>query len=217
MRSSTVGKRFVKAKTASGHPLPRHDERPVHSGAGVKAEHAENLRYDALCALWRTYLHMRAWGLPEYDELGPEDKECFRRLVRDGKLFAHVEDCKRAVLAAGLGDVVKDEWLNFLAASGITPTQGLSEANRNQLGHILYEMYPLLVRLDPDAAPARKPKDLVPMAVAVSDYHTSRATIRRKIGSGALHDYRSGRAAKNATILLSRAELDAAFPRKHKG
>jgi hypothetical protein len=212
-----MGKGVPKARAASGHPLPRHDQRPINSGTGVRAEHPQSPRYDALLALWRTYLHMRFWRLPEYEGLGPEDKEYFRQLVRDGRLFAHVEDCKRAALAAGLGDVVKDEWLNFLSAGTITPTQGLSEADRNRLAHILDEMYPLLVRLDPDAACARRPKDLIPMAVAVSEYHTSRVTIRRKIASGALHDYRTGTAARNTTILLSRAELEKAFLKKPRG
>jgi hypothetical protein len=132
-------------------------------------------------------------------------------------LFAHVEDCKRAVLAAGLGDVVRDEWLNVLSASGITPTRGLCEADRNHLGHILHELYPLLVRLDPTAAHARRPQDLIPMAVAVSEYHSSRATIRRKIASGALHDYRSSTVARNTTLLLSRAEIEKAFLKKSQG
>jgi hypothetical protein len=56
--------------------------------------------------------------------------------------------------------------------------------------------------------------DLCTMAVALKDYHASRATIRRKVKGGTLQDHRPKGAHKNATLLLSRKELGATFPRK---
>ena len=60
-----------------------------------------------------------------------------------------------------------------------------------------------------------RPDDLVTMVVAVREYHTSRNTIRRHIRKGTLTDYRPENAPKNATCLLSRAELDGVFPKKN--
>jgi len=64
------------------------------------------------------------------------------------------------------------------------------------------------------ASPAERPDDLVTCEVAVSEYHTSRSTIRRKVKAGELRDYRPAGAPSNAKLLLSRAELDRLFARK---
>ena len=58
------------------------------------------------------------------------------------------------------------------------------------------------------------PNDLCTTSVALRDYCTSRTTIRRHIADGTLRDYRPPTAAKNAALLLSRAELERIFIRK---
>ncbi|MCC6238756.1 MAG: hypothetical protein IT448_00425 [Phycisphaerales bacterium] len=108
-------------------------------------------RYDALYRLWEVYLHMRAWGLPEYEGLGAAARKRFAVLVKTGALFTYVEDCKRDVLRAGLS--APDAWLWPLCADrcndGVLPQE-----ERDRLGRTLSEIYLQLVRLDPDANPA---------------------------------------------------------------
>ena len=58
------------------------------------------------------------------------------------------------------------------------------------------------------------PDDLITTEVAISEYQTSRATIRRKVKAGELHDYRAPGSSANAKMLLSRAELARHFGRK---
>jgi hypothetical protein len=53
-----------------------------------------------------------------------------------------------------------------------------------------------------------------PMAVVVKDYHVSRVTIYRDVANGTLTDHRQKGHRKNATLLLSRAELNNRYPRK---
>jgi hypothetical protein len=112
-------------------------------------------RYCALYRLWQAYLHMRAWGCPEYDDLAPEAREQFTELVRTGSLFTFVEDCKRDVLRAGLD--VPDHWLKILSMGRVKHDAPLPTADFDQLGAILDEMYPMLVRLDPDSHPTAGP------------------------------------------------------------
>lgn len=56
-----------------------------------------------------------------------------------------------------------------------------------------------------------QPDDLITTEVAISEYATSRATIRRKIKAGELRDYRPPNSPANAKLLLSRAELGRVF------
>ena len=142
-------------------------------------------------------------------------------LLAKGKdaVFSHVENCKRAVLAAGLGERVKDEWLALLGFADFDLVNGFPQAKRQSLARMLDEMWPLMVRLDPGAAPSAPssepvPHDLVTTEVAVSEYHTSRTTIRRKVKAGELHDHRPPDAPANSKLLLSRAELGRVFARK---
>jgi hypothetical protein len=114
-------------------------------------------QYDALYDLWQVYLHMRAWGRPEYPDLSAEAREQFTELVETRALFTYVEDCKRDVLRAGVE--VPDPWLNVLFAAHLTPDEPLPQAEADRLGVILAEMYPMLVRLDPDARPLRPDTD----------------------------------------------------------
>lgn len=112
-------------------------------------------RYGALYRLWQVYLHMRAWGRPEYAELAADAREQFTDLVRTGSLFTFAEDCKRDVLRAGLD--VPDRWLKVLCMGRLRHDGPLPTADLDQLGAILDEMYPMLVRLDPDAHPTAGP------------------------------------------------------------
>lgn len=106
-------------------------------------------QYDALYNLWEAYLHMRAWGSPEYETIRKEAREQFVELVQTGALFTYVEDCKRDVLRAGIE--APDHWLSVLCAGRLTESEPLPTSERDRLGRILDEMYPMLVRLDPDA------------------------------------------------------------------
>jgi len=58
------------------------------------------------------------------------------------------------------------------------------------------------------------PGDLVRTAVAVAEYQTSRATIKRDVGEKRLLDHRANGAAKNATFLLSRSELSRLYTKR---
>jgi hypothetical protein len=64
------------------------------------------------------------------------------------------------------------------------------------------------------AAAGEQPNDLITTEVAISEYATSRATIRRKIKAGKLRDYRPPNSPANSKLLLSRAELGRLFARK---
>lgn len=108
-------------------------------------------QYDALYRLWESYLHMRAWGAPKYETIRVEARSHFANLVRTGVLFTYVEDCKRDVLRAGFE--APDRWLSVLSAGRLAADEPLPEADRDQLGAILDEIYPALARLDPDAQP----------------------------------------------------------------
>ncbi|MBL8764813.1 MAG: hypothetical protein JNM07_11150 [Phycisphaerae bacterium] len=112
-------------------------------------------RYSALYRLWQVYLHMRVWGHPEYPDLDGEAREQFTELVRTRSLFTFVEDCKRDVLRAGLE--VPDRWLKVLCMARVAGDAPLPKAEYEHLGAILDEMYPMLVRLDPDALPSVSP------------------------------------------------------------
>lgn len=59
---------------------------------------ATQSQYDALYDLWEAYLHMRAWGSAEYEQIRKDARVQFMELVQTGTLFAYVEDCKRHVL-----------------------------------------------------------------------------------------------------------------------
>lgn len=106
-------------------------------------------QYDALYHLWEAYLHMRAWGSPDYETIREEAREQFVELVQTGALFTYVEDCKRDVLRAGVE--APDHWLSVLCAARLVESEQLPQNDRDRLGRILDEMYPMLVRLDPDA------------------------------------------------------------------
>lgn len=184
----------------------------------VPVEH----KYGAVLALWATYLHLRTWGLPEYEELVPEDKKYFRALVAKGRdaLFAHVEDCKRAVLRAGLGEQVRDEWLAILGMRDFDLVHGFPDTKRAKLGRMLDEMYPLLVRLDPTALPPAcpagepVPDDLITVEIAATEYGVSRSTIRRKVRAGELRDWRPPGASRNAKVYVSRADVERFYTRR---
>lgn len=199
----------------------RSRQTAAKAGGSSKMSPAE-WKYRAFLALWTTYLHLRAWGLPEYEQLDSEDRKYFRGLIAKGRdaLFAHVEDCKRAVLRGGLGDQVPDGWINLIGLNGFDLQKGFSDTRRDHLGAIMHEMYPLLLRLHPEATPPARlagtaaPDDLVTTEIAVEQFFVSEATIRRKIKAGELRDYRPAGAPKNAKLLLSRAELSRLFARK---
>lgn len=112
-------------------------------------------QYDALRRIWTVYLHMRAWGSPEYNGLGEDDRESFAQGLASGALFSFLEDCKRDALRTGLA--IPDEWLSVLYASHIKTDSPLPQVECDHLGRILGAMYPMLCRLDPDAAPSTPP------------------------------------------------------------
>jgi len=112
-------------------------------------------QYDALYRLWEVFLHMRAWGVPEYGDLPEDAREGFAEAVATGALFTYVEDCKRDVLRAEID--LPDEWLSVLYAAHVSPDVPLPQAERDHLGRILTAMYPMLCRLDPDATPGGEP------------------------------------------------------------
>lgn len=107
-------------------------------------------QYSALYRLWQVYLHMRAWGQPEYDKLDADARENFTELVNTGALFDYVEDCKRDVVRVGINP--PNTWLAPLCMSRLGDG-ALSADDRDMLGTILTEIYLRLVRLDPDAQP----------------------------------------------------------------
>jgi hypothetical protein len=202
----------------------KNTSKPARKGESPKPATPAKLspvqwKHAAFQALWTTYLHLRSWGLPEYEELTPTDKEYFRGLLAKGRqaLFSHIEECKRAVLRGGLDDQVRDEWLGLIGLSDFDLAKGFPQAKRHLLGKILDEMWPLMVRLDPEALPAGTgpiPNDLITTEVAISEYKTSRVTIRRKVKAGKLRDYRPPNSPANTKLLLSRAELGRLFARK---
>ena|GEM_PF-2724324 len=112
-------------------------------------------KYDALYCLWEAYLHMRAWGAPEYELLDSDARQQFADLVRTGALFAYVEDCKRDILRLGIE--APDSWLSVISAGRVVEEESLPQAERDRLGAILHEIYLALVRLDPDAHPRSDP------------------------------------------------------------
>lgn len=112
-------------------------------------------KYSALYNLWEAFLHMRAWNLPDYESLDDVAREQFTELVRTRALFTYVEDCKRDLVRNGVD--VPDRWLAVLCAGRVIESSPLPPADRDRLGAILDEMYPMLVRLDPDSHPAAGP------------------------------------------------------------
>lgn len=112
-------------------------------------------KYGALYNLWEAFLHMRAWGLPDYVGLDERARAQFAELVRTRALFTYVEDCKRDLLRNGVE--APDHWLAVLCASGVAENAPLPPADGDRLGAILGEMYPMLVRLDLDAHPGASP------------------------------------------------------------
>lgn len=108
-------------------------------------------QYNALYCLWESYLHMRAWGTPDYELIDSDARQQFAELIRTGELFTYVEDCKRYVLRSGID--APDSWLSVLSAGRVAEGESLPQAERDRLGAILQEIYLALVRLDPDAHP----------------------------------------------------------------
>lgn len=155
-------------------------------------------QYSALYRLWQVYLHMRAWGHPEYVELEPVAREQFTELVKTGALFTYVEDCKRDVLRAGVN--VPDRWFDVLCMSRLRPDQALPKADTDRIGKILDEMYPMLVRLDPDAQPSATP-----------------STDRRADGNGGMSDAVRRAGASLEWVRKERPELapDAASDERY--
>jgi hypothetical protein len=102
-------------------------------------------QYFALYRLWEVFLHMRAWGRPAYESLGQESRDEFARLVAAGLLFEYVEDCKIELVA--LGVAVPDAWLGPLCAARILPDAPLPDSDEAELGRILTNIYPSLLRL----------------------------------------------------------------------
>lgn len=78
-------------------------------------------QYSALYRLWQVYLHMRAWGQPEYVELEPVAREQFTELVKTDAVFTYIEDCKRDVLRAGVN--VPDRWFDVLCMSRLADVE----------------------------------------------------------------------------------------------
>jgi hypothetical protein len=74
-------------------------------------------QFGALYRLWEVFLHMRAWGVPEYAELSNESRIAFTEMIESGTLLAYVEDCKRDLLRSGFQ--APDVWLSILCASRI--------------------------------------------------------------------------------------------------
>jgi hypothetical protein len=123
-------------------------------------------QHDLLLCLWEVYLCMRTWNTSHFGDLPKEMQGDFRELVESKKLFVTVENCKRAIIGAGAE--VRDSWLSPLCAAAIERGEDIGIAQRDSLGRIMYEMYPLLVRLgiivekprrgrrpDPDVDPKR--------------------------------------------------------------
>ncbi len=109
-------------------------------------------------SLWRILLHMRAWGRPEYtaENLGTVETENFKDILRYGTsgLFNYVESLKSAILDAGLGGRMKDDWLAFLVG-GFDLAKGLSADNSASIGRMMEAMYPLMLKLRAEARVAR--------------------------------------------------------------
>ena len=125
-----------------------------YSGTPIGFLTLRELQYSNTLVLWRIFLHLRCWGLPEYELLDARTLPQFCGVVAKGSeaVFAFVEDAKRAVLYTGLGGLVKDDWLTFMVPS-FDPVTGVPPQARDELGRICHEMWGLLVRLDPAAAP----------------------------------------------------------------
>jgi hypothetical protein len=119
-------------------------------------------------SLWRILLHMRAWGRPEYtaENLGTVETENFRDILRYGTsgLFNYVESLKSAILDAGLGVWMKDDWLAFLVG-GFDLVKGLSADSSASIGRMMDAMYPLMLKL---RAEARVAQDLAEKGAAVA-------------------------------------------------
>ena len=101
---------------------------------------------------------MRAWGRPEYtaENLGTVETENFKDILRYGTsgLFNYVESLKSAILDAGLGGRMKDDWLAFLVG-GFDLAKGLSADNSASIGRMMEAMYPLMLKLRAEARVAR--------------------------------------------------------------
>lgn len=102
-------------------------------------------QYHALYTLWEAYLHMRAWGRPDYEGLDPEARAEFARLVDERLLFEYVEDCKLDLIASGA--TVPDAWLHPLCANRIRADKPLPDSDEAELGKILTQIYPVMLRL----------------------------------------------------------------------
>jgi hypothetical protein len=105
-------------------------------------------QYGALYALWQSYLHMAAWGQPEYKDLDEDDRKAFAALVEQGSVFAYVEDCKRKAVRAGVVPTDRDGWLLPLGGSALRKDKGLSQTRRDEIRAVLTTMYPWIVRFD---------------------------------------------------------------------
>lgn len=103
-------------------------------------------QYDALYLLWRLYLHMRAWGTPAYSQLREPDRTDFTEAVAAGELLETVENAKRLLLQTGFP--APDSWLAVLAAAPIDRGERLSQADRDELGEILNEILPHIIRAE---------------------------------------------------------------------
>jgi hypothetical protein len=129
-------------------------------------------QYHALYTLWEVFLHMRAWGRPEYEGLGPDARADFARLVDAQLLFEYVEDCKIELIASGV--TVPDLWLHPLCAARIRPGVPLPDSEEVQLGKILAQIYPAMLRLSAamgagrgaDGSQPVRPSNAMPDAVS---------------------------------------------------
>ena len=100
--------------------------------------------------LWRGVVYSYMNGTDDYQLLDGEVRAKFERVVRSGIFFTRMEDLKRRALSRGVP--LSDQFLNELCWCRVVIGQTLPEEDRKRLGEYERELYPLLVRLDPDAA-----------------------------------------------------------------
>lgn len=117
-------------------------------------------QHDALLKLYFAYSMMGLWQTPAIKELDdalgePSISKPFGKMIKHGYFATWVEGLKYTVLR--LGVQVPDHWLGPACAAGIQFDRPLSRENQIALGQIVLEMYPRLIRLNPEARPDDEP------------------------------------------------------------
>lgn len=107
--------------------------------AKIKWQHCPK----AYLPLWEVFLHLRSWGLPEYEDLQTKGREEFRALVASGldAIYKHINMCQSRIVNAKLGSSVEDNWLKPVYISDFDPVTGLTPAKRKVAGKMLEEMH----------------------------------------------------------------------------